>query len=597
MIEARPQFPQFFDLDGSPLDDGYVYVGTANTNPETSTITAYWDKGGTQPAAQPMRTSGGVIVRGGTAARFYVSRCHYSIAVRDKRGRLVWNEPDIESRNGDFVNVMDFGAVGDGTADDTKAIQSAHDSLPSTGGTIWFPAGSYYVPSAITSSKRSIRWLADGTSAYDAQGCVELWTDQASIIMDLGTAGSTVSGGHVIDGLGFRDASGTGIGAIRMRRMNHARLVNVGVRNFTTGYAVSIDGTGDACIMTEIHGPRFRNNKYGVRGSGTLVATTVIGGYISIPTASPIAGSIGVDINSPTGDTPSVLETGIDNYDTGVKLSTDSAIISARFEMQPAVPHTAYVHINSGTGNHVVNSKFQNGVNGIRLTTNSTVFIGPNHWAGTQTGAQIDIGTNLAYYINEPQLSDYRIGRSVQQVAPIAFRVMQLSGAVDRHAQLTAEAGSTVGILRATTETDGTRRVYVGSTSGASDVRLVRANSGTGVLEAKATLRSAGFFFGDGTTGAAITGHLSATASLNFPDTVSGSTNDLTIAVVGADPGDTVVLGLPASAMTPAPDPSGVYGYTAWVSASDVVTIRFWNDAGANRNPGLGTYRVDVWKH
>ena len=43
------------------------------------------------------------------------------------------------------VNVRDFGAVGNGTIDDTDSIQQAIDSLADSGGTVFFPAGRYYV--------------------------------------------------------------------------------------------------------------------------------------------------------------------------------------------------------------------------------------------------------------------------------------------------------------------------------------------------------------------------------------------------------------------------------------------------------------------
>jgi hypothetical protein len=44
----------------------------------------------------------------------------------------------------DSVNVKDFGATGDGTTDDTVAVQAAIDSIPN-GGTIYFPPGTYRI--------------------------------------------------------------------------------------------------------------------------------------------------------------------------------------------------------------------------------------------------------------------------------------------------------------------------------------------------------------------------------------------------------------------------------------------------------------------
>lgn len=49
-----------------------------------------------------------------------------------------------DSKQGDIVSVRDYGAVGDGTTDDTAAIQSAIDALPPTGGKIIFPNGGWW---------------------------------------------------------------------------------------------------------------------------------------------------------------------------------------------------------------------------------------------------------------------------------------------------------------------------------------------------------------------------------------------------------------------------------------------------------------------
>ena len=88
MIAIEAPFPQFFDKSGEPLDNGYLYIGVANQNPETNPITVYWDSAGTQPAAQPLRTMNGYIVRNGTAAAVFATG-DYSLTVRDKRGRLL----------------------------------------------------------------------------------------------------------------------------------------------------------------------------------------------------------------------------------------------------------------------------------------------------------------------------------------------------------------------------------------------------------------------------------------------------------------------------------------------------------------------------
>jgi len=88
MFAITSIYPQFFDTDGTPLEAGALYFGTANGNPETSPTTVYWDSAGTQPCAQPLTTSGGYIMRSGTRARVYASG-DYALSVRNKAGTLV----------------------------------------------------------------------------------------------------------------------------------------------------------------------------------------------------------------------------------------------------------------------------------------------------------------------------------------------------------------------------------------------------------------------------------------------------------------------------------------------------------------------------
>lgn len=89
---ATSPFPIYLDVDGSALENGYLYFGVAGQNPETNPITVYWDSTFETPAAQPIRTSGGYAVRNGTPAMVYFSATDYSITVRDKNRRLVYSK-------------------------------------------------------------------------------------------------------------------------------------------------------------------------------------------------------------------------------------------------------------------------------------------------------------------------------------------------------------------------------------------------------------------------------------------------------------------------------------------------------------------------
>lgn len=178
MLQIQSPFQQLFDANGSPLDDGYVYIGTANTNPETSPIAIYWDDAGTIPAAQPLRTLNGYLVRSGTPARVYTSLDDFSMTVKDRQGRVVFSVLDatsdsnlttalaassgsslvgflqsgagavartVQNKLRDMVSVKDFGAVGDGITDDTAAIQAAINASNS----VYFPDGTYLVSAQI----------------------------------------------------------------------------------------------------------------------------------------------------------------------------------------------------------------------------------------------------------------------------------------------------------------------------------------------------------------------------------------------------------------------------------------------------------------
>jgi hypothetical protein len=69
----------------------------------------------------------------------------------------------VDSKLKDVVSVKDFGAVGDGVADDTAAIQAAIDYVQSLGGgNVVFPAGTYQTNNPLVISLPGVRLVGTG---------------------------------------------------------------------------------------------------------------------------------------------------------------------------------------------------------------------------------------------------------------------------------------------------------------------------------------------------------------------------------------------------------------------------------------------------
>lgn len=189
-LSIQPTYPIFTDIDGQPLEDGYVWIGTANLDPQTNPINVYWDAALTQPAAQPIRTLAGYPANSGTPARLYVNS-DYSIRVMNRNGSTVYSAPAATERYGDvisladitflqagigavqrtalskmrdIVNVKDFGAVGDGVTNDYVAIQNALNYVASVGGgTVMMEGGkNYVIRSSLTMSGNDVTLNMNG---------------------------------------------------------------------------------------------------------------------------------------------------------------------------------------------------------------------------------------------------------------------------------------------------------------------------------------------------------------------------------------------------------------------------------------------------
>lgn len=90
-------FQLFTGRDGEELNGGFIYIGTAGLNPESSPVPLYWDEDLSIPAAQPIRTVNGYPSRSGTPARLYAQVSDYSITIRDANGALVFSAESATS--------------------------------------------------------------------------------------------------------------------------------------------------------------------------------------------------------------------------------------------------------------------------------------------------------------------------------------------------------------------------------------------------------------------------------------------------------------------------------------------------------------------
>lgn len=173
MLPVEQPFKTYTDLDGKPLDNGYVHFGEPNQNPITKPITVFWDPEGTQPALQPLRTINGYIMRAGTPANVFYDGAYSELVLDRKKRQVFYSRTSdefslaavvlnlaksvgsslmgflqagvgavlrtVQDKLRERVSVKDFGAMGDGGINDTAAFTRARA----------VSSGAYHIPDGV----------------------------------------------------------------------------------------------------------------------------------------------------------------------------------------------------------------------------------------------------------------------------------------------------------------------------------------------------------------------------------------------------------------------------------------------------------------
>lgn len=123
----------------------------------------------------------------------------------------------VKERLSDQISIKDFGALGDGTADDSVIFQAAVNSVPAgAAGTFLVPAGTYRLDSDVSQNGRFVTFLCAAGVQFTGEGELEtnfVLYDQYGGLHGSGRHGfgSNVSGGGVLVGGGVPGEGGQGM--------------------------------------------------------------------------------------------------------------------------------------------------------------------------------------------------------------------------------------------------------------------------------------------------------------------------------------------------------------------------------------------------
>lgn len=199
-LVANPA-PMFFDIDGSALNGGTVYVGIPNVDPVNNPISVYQDPALSIPMQQPLKVAEGVVFLNGSPRQVFTSASQFSMAIFNSRGVMVASYPAVSA-------VAQLPPTG-GTLDKIYKASSG-DFVPGTTTQLTLPADPGTVSNMIitfdglTQHDDQVLTLAYPTLTFTAP--IPLGVQEIQIKIGATTSGSIAPPGSVTDASVASDA-------------------------------------------------------------------------------------------------------------------------------------------------------------------------------------------------------------------------------------------------------------------------------------------------------------------------------------------------------------------------------------------------------
>ena len=333
---------QFFTNSGIPLSGGKLYTYAAGTTTPAVTYTS--SSGATAHTNPIILNSAGRVATG----EIWLNPPPYKFLLKDSTDVLIatydnisgissltlpidssnitYDPPfvssvatNVEAKLAQYVSVKDFGAVGNGTTDDTAAIQAAINALATTGGVILIPPGIYKVSSTLNivygtqsfddwrdypisinlqgnGKSSQLHWYGgNNTSVVQYKGdSTGTGTTSKTFIRDFyiknanastGLRGITLGDETQPNILGIVNCTITGMAifkcsrAINVQYQSHECLISGNHLSEYTDYGVWLKSNG--CVISNNHFQAGANSSIGIYGDGiglTISSNTIEGG-------------------------------------------------------------------------------------------------------------------------------------------------------------------------------------------------------------------------------------------------------------------------------------------------------------------------------